>query len=82
MCSSDLTSGDALQAARAHMGDLREILNVSELDVAEDATFAATVVPAGGSKCERCWHWESDVGQVAAHPSLCGRCAAAVSVPA
>jgi isoleucyl-tRNA synthetase len=25
-------------------------------------------------KCERCWHYRSDVGQDAAHPTLCGRC--------
>ncbi len=25
-------------------------------------------------KCERCWHRSPDVGQIAAHPALCGRC--------
>ena len=25
-------------------------------------------------KCDRCWHYASDVGQQADHPSLCGRC--------
>ena len=29
---------------------------------------------AGASKCERCWHWETDVGADAAHPGLCLRC--------
>ena len=29
---------------------------------------------SGGEKCERCWHWRSDVGADAAHPLLCGRC--------
>ena len=27
-------------------------------------------------KCERCWHYRSDVGADAAHPDICGRCAA------
>ena len=25
-------------------------------------------------KCERCWHYRSDVGHDTAHPTLCGRC--------
>jgi isoleucyl-tRNA synthetase len=29
-------------------------------------------------KCERCWHWETDVGQNTEHPTLCGRCVEAV----
>ena len=33
----------------------------------------------GRQKCERCWHWETDVGKVTAHPTLCGRCVTAVS---
>ncbi len=32
------------------------------------------VARADGTKCERCWHHESDVGQHPAHPTLCGRC--------
>jgi isoleucyl-tRNA synthetase len=32
------------------------------------------VARAEGTKCERCWHHETDVGQHAAHPTLCGRC--------
>ena len=27
-------------------------------------------------KCERCWHYRSDVGADAAHPDICGRCVA------
>jgi isoleucyl-tRNA synthetase len=30
---------------------------------------------SGGTKCVRCWHLTSDVGSVAEHPELCGRCA-------
>jgi isoleucyl-tRNA synthetase len=25
-------------------------------------------------KCERCWHYQDDVGNDATHPTLCGRC--------
>ncbi|HWI13008.1 MAG TPA: zinc finger domain-containing protein, partial [Burkholderiales bacterium] len=28
------------------------------------------------AKCERCWHYRTDVGSDSAHPDLCGRCTA------
>ncbi|HJM44149.1 MAG TPA: zinc finger domain-containing protein, partial [Nitrospinota bacterium] len=34
------------------------------------------VEAAEGEKCERCWMVLPSVGQNAAHPTLCGRCAA------
>jgi isoleucyl-tRNA synthetase len=37
------------------------------------------IAKAEGQKCERCWHYESDIGQHSAHPSLCGRCVAVLS---
>jgi isoleucyl-tRNA synthetase len=36
-------------------------------------------VPAGGEKCERCWRVLAEVGTEGEHPSLCLRCADAVS---
>ncbi|KAB7623146.1 isoleucine--tRNA ligase [Alkalilimnicola sp. S0819] len=41
----------------------------------EDGTaFALKVTASGHAKCTRCWHRREDVGAVAAHPELCGRC--------
>jgi isoleucyl-tRNA synthetase len=60
---------------------LRELLNVSRLilqDQPEAAVLTVEVSRAGGLKCERCWHWETDVGADAGHPTLCARCVAAV----
>lgn len=57
--------------------DLRELLNVSQLSF--DGDTPVTVTKADGQKCERCWHWETDVGQHANHPTLCGRCVTAVA---
>ncbi|MBL9136335.1 MAG: isoleucine--tRNA ligase [Verrucomicrobiales bacterium] len=60
---------------------LRELLNVSQLEVETVAEFqelTVTIGPAAGTKCERCWHWESDVGHHDTHPTLCGRCVRAV----
>jgi isoleucyl-tRNA synthetase len=41
---------------------------------AEEFFVEATVTTA--PKCERCWHYRSDVGIDAAHPTICGRCTA------
>lgn len=57
---------------------LRELVNVSDLKIATGDTAAITVAKADGQKCGRCWHWETDIGQHAEHPTLCGRCVEAV----
>jgi isoleucyl-tRNA synthetase len=66
---------------KIHLEALRELLNVSQLEIhAENGTDLSVVVSkAAGQKCERCWHWEEDVGEEAAHPTLCGRCVEAIS---
>ena len=75
-------SSPALTAAQPHVESLRELLNVSELEL-RPGTESGVVVAVGkaaGQKCERCWHWEIDVGSVSEHPTICGRCAKAVQV--
>ncbi len=61
---------------------LRELLNVSQLDLSssgkESASLEVSVAHADGQKCERCWHWETDVGSNPEHPTLCGRCVDAI----
>jgi len=68
-----------LQVAANRKEELRELLNVSGLEV-EFSTGAKTYISmkADGQKCERCWHWETDVGSNSEHPTICGRCVAAV----
>jgi isoleucyl-tRNA synthetase len=60
--------------------DFRELLNVSQLEVkeVEEQSVFYHVTHADGQKCERCWHWETDIGKNAEHPTICGRCIAAV----
>jgi isoleucyl-tRNA synthetase len=73
-------SGQLLLDARLHLDALRELLNVSQVSLnptGNETTFA-TVTKADGQKCERCWHWELDLGRSAEHPTLCGRCVDAV----
>ncbi|OZI15392.1 isoleucine--tRNA ligase [Sodalis-like symbiont of Philaenus spumarius] len=36
---------------------------------------------AEGEKCPRCWHYETDIGQHADHPEICGRCVTNVAGP-
>ena len=56
--------------------DLRELLNVSQVRLT--GATATVVSKADGQKCERCWHWETDIGRSTEHPKLCGRCVEAV----
>jgi isoleucyl-tRNA synthetase len=83
---------DELHIAAANLEMFREVVNVSRLKI--DAKFpvvdadgkvphgthlaAANISRSDGQKCERCWHWETDIGQNAEHPTICGRCIEAV----
>jgi isoleucyl-tRNA synthetase len=67
----------------AELESARELLNVSQLEilVSDDAEEAIiTVTKAEGARCERCWHWETNVGENSDHPTLCGRCVPVVSL--
>jgi isoleucyl-tRNA synthetase len=83
-----LTGADPLLTdAKVHLEALRELLNVSQLEVHAEPgnggpALAVVVSKALGRKCERCWHWEEDVGEVPAHPTICGRCVEAVGAGA
>ena len=74
-----------LAVVQPHALDLRELLNVSQLHLAppmatdDPAAVGVAVAKAEGAKCERCWHWETEIGTHPAHPSLCARCVAALA---
>ncbi|WP_431225622.1 zinc finger domain-containing protein [Serratia sp. L9] len=80
---------DSSLAARLHslQDELRFVLLTSSASVAplEDAPADAqpsellkglkiAFSTAVGEKCPRCWHYTTDIGQVAEHAELCGRC--------
>jgi len=46
---------------------------------ASEAGLTVRIAKAAGEKCERCWHYETDIGSHASHPTLCGRCVAVLS---
>ncbi|MFM7674412.1 MAG: class I tRNA ligase family protein, partial [Synechococcus sp.] len=43
---------------------------------ASEEGITVRIARAEGEKCERCWHYENDIGQHRGHPTLCGRCVA------
>ena len=82
-----LYASDELRATLERLDDeLRFVLITSDaacsaLDEAPSDAFTGeleglrvVVVASDAEKCERCWHKRDDVGQVAAHPTLCVRC--------
>lgn len=54
--------------------DLKFVLIVSGVELAEGHATQIEVNPSKAPKCERCWHYRIDVGVNPAHPTLCGRC--------
>ena len=69
----------------AEVDGLRDWLLVSQLQLGgepwaevlagqDDATAVIEVTRARGTKCDRCWHYEGDVGRHAGHATVCGRC--------
>jgi isoleucyl-tRNA synthetase len=72
--------GPSLSEIAPHQDELRELLNVSQLEIQSDgdASTSVSVSKADGQKCERCWHWKTDVGSHPDHPTICARCVKAV----
>ncbi len=66
--------------------ELRFVLITSKADVQLSAAQPAgaqatdisglwlTVSATAAAKCERCWHHVADVGTIAGHETICGRC--------
>jgi isoleucyl-tRNA synthetase len=70
-------SGEKLKALQSLGNDLRFVLitsqaTVTHVEKAEDEAIIATA--SKHAKCERCWHYRSDVGADKEHATLCGRC--------
>ncbi len=82
-----LYADDALAAQLNSLGnELRFVLLTSQADVKPLSAAPESAVnseldglrigfgKAEGSKCPRCWHYATDIGQDSEHPELCGRC--------
>lgn len=63
---------------KKYAADLREMLIVSDVTILAGAE-QITSQKASGEKCPRCWVWAKDIGQNQQHPTVCGKCAEALS---
>ncbi|MEO8013128.1 MAG: isoleucine--tRNA ligase [Polaromonas sp.] len=78
---SSLQANVALQvnaddhALLASLGDdLKFVFITSAIELIAGEAIQASVSTSIDAKCERCWHYRSDVGIDPAHPTICGRC--------
>jgi isoleucyl-tRNA synthetase len=77
-------NGEEAQFLRSFDDDLRFVFITSQARVVHEALTEAVptalpgvqlaVAPSAHPKCERCWHYRSDVGSDREHPDICGRC--------
>jgi isoleucyl-tRNA synthetase len=73
----ELRASGAQAALLQSLGDdLRFVLITSQASVTpvSEGEEEIVVTASAATKCERCWHWRTDVGVESEHPSLCGRC--------
>ncbi|MDC7712933.1 isoleucine--tRNA ligase [Vogesella sp. LYT5W] len=71
----DVVADEVLFPLLASLGDdLKFVLMVSRVSVSEGTALSITVTPSAHAKCDRCWHYRSDVGSHAGHGNVCGRC--------
>ncbi|MEQ8955623.1 MAG: isoleucine--tRNA ligase, partial [Gammaproteobacteria bacterium] len=62
----------ALIVSRASIRDLADA--GSDAVATEIDGLKLTASASTNPKCERCWHHRPDIGEAAAHPTLCSRC--------
>jgi isoleucyl-tRNA synthetase len=71
----ELTAPPEDHALLASLGeDLKFVFITSTIKLIAGSAMNISVTASSDQKCERCWHYRADVGQDAAHPTLCGRC--------
>lgn len=59
--------------------DLRYIFIVSQVEVHEGDAQNVEIQKADGAKCERCWNYSTRVGESEKYPTVCERCAGALT---
>jgi isoleucyl-tRNA synthetase len=57
------------------LGDeLKDLLIVSQVELARGDLLQIVIAAADGEKCQRCWQYSTDVQTVGEFPNLCKRC--------
>jgi isoleucyl-tRNA synthetase len=70
-----ITANAQDQAMLGTLGDeLKFVLITSAASVVAGDSLTSKVSASQNTKCERCWHYRSDVGHDPARAGLCGRC--------
>ena len=54
--------------------DLKFAYMVSEVNLQSAPVTSVVVVVSDDSKCDRCWHYSSEIGSNPEHPLICPRC--------
>jgi isoleucyl-tRNA synthetase len=62
------------------LGDeLKDLLIVSQVELASGDEIGITISSADGEKCQRCWQYSTDIQTVGEFPNLCSRCRATLT---
>ncbi len=70
-----VTAGADDHALLSALGeDLKFVFIASAVRLERGEALAIRALPSADAKCDRCWHWRSDVGVDQEHPAICGRC--------
>jgi isoleucyl-tRNA synthetase len=70
-----ITAGAEIKEFLESFGvDLHFDFIVSQVELREGAELKVAVEKSEGEKCERCWHYTTDVGADPRFPGVCGRC--------
>jgi isoleucyl-tRNA synthetase len=70
--------GEQLRLLEEARAELPALFIVSKV-VLEQGPLSVEVARAAGVKCERCWIYQDDVGKDPGHPTICAKCASALS---
>ena len=54
--------------------DLKFVFITSAIELVASEALNIKTSASIDTKCERCWHYRSDVGIDPAHPTICSRC--------
>ena len=73
--SVELTVNAQDHALLSSLGDDLKFVFITSTIVLVAGDALSTRASASNSiKCERCWHYQDDIGADLAHPTICGRC--------
>jgi isoleucyl-tRNA synthetase len=78
---SATASGQDYDLLTSLQDDSRDLFLTSSFHLikGDSPDFLVTADKSSHQKCERCWHYRSDVGSIVEHETICGRCVSNLS---